>query len=379
MTLAAVPGWGSWLGAFPYGNVASWTTLSSAILDADQEACYMVFPAPKAGYVDHIEFRVGTDTLDGTITHGFMGFAAGGDPDDTFSYSSTSAAAAITANSWHVPGTFVDGGGNRRLVTKGESLCFVVKNTTYVSGQVVVGMLNVDNSSPASSPFANSIHAGLDTSAAAWTGQAAWHPNCSIYYASAATGGSVETSATPIPGVFAISTFGTALAESDNVEMAGILIQVDEPVTVDGLWCMADLDGDFTLRCYAGTSNTDLLGFAFTATKRRSDVTGLSGLYQSFTGIDLAAATNYRFVIEGTTATAATLYTLLVNDTGDMAAMPFGANGYLTVHNGAHPPTIASFTDTNTTFPLMGLHVSHIHDGAGGSGGMIQSRVQVGM
>jgi hypothetical protein len=331
-----------------------------------------VFPAPKAGYIDHIEFRVAADTLAGTITHGFMGFDVNGDPDDTFSYSSTSAAAAITANSWHVPGTFVDGSSNRRLVTKGELLCFVIKNTTYTSGAVNIGLLSVDNTTAQTSPYANSIYIAFDSSAGAWSGQAATFPVFSLYYASAASGGSVESSATPVPGVYPVSTVGTQAFSTGGNEMGGLLVQVDQPVTVDGLWCMADLDGDFTLRCYAGTSNTDLLGVTFTATKRRSDVTIVSGYWQPFTGIDLTAGTTYRFVIEGTTATAATLYTLLVNDTGDMAAMPFGANGYLTVHNGAHAPTIANFTDTNTTFPIMGLHVSQIHDGAGGSGGGIR-------
>lgn len=362
MTAQTLLGNGGWLGFGPR-EVAAISAPITFTFDALNDAFAIKFSAPKAGFVDRIEFRIDTSTLVGTLTYGFMGFDASGNPDGTFVESAT---VVNPVAGWQTTTTMASA-GNRRNVTAGEQLVFVVKATAWTSGACTLGL--IDNAGTASSnresawPFCMTSNAG-----AAWA-NAFDVPFAAMFYASAANGGTVETDATPVAdGILPVSAVSTVSVSTGDPTLAGLYFSLSVPVTIDGLWFMVDLDNNITLRLYAGSVNADLLGATFLANK--STVTTEGGAEFRFAPVALTANTVYRAVLEGTAVGTTALRTLTVPTNGHADAMPGGKNFYLTQNNDAHPPVMGNFTETTTSIPMMGIRAVKLDDGAGGGGGL---------
>jgi hypothetical protein len=194
------------------------------------------------------------------------------------------------------------------------------------------------------------------------------------------TGGTWATLAA-LPGIlfeFSDGTFGTidggwvfsaitsnSFKQDSNPDEYGLSFSLAAPVKVDGLWCnaVAAATGDFDMVLYSGT--TVLSGVSVDANTLFAAASGKNSEFCLPGQTELPIGTYIVAVKPTQTTSNVQLPQFDVAANGHLAVHPFGTSAGLVtrVNEGAWSSV------STTRWPFMGIRVSAISDGAGGSAG----------
>ena len=387
MTLTAIQGADLWLG-FPISLLSGLASLTSAsytntmTFDAANDQCAVVFQAPRTGTIYDVEFSLAASTLTGTLRVGFVTLSGAQFPGSPGTYANYADIVNPTAG-WQAPsgylGTGGAGSGSKLSVTAGDVLCLTWECTAFTANSCTLRLVDQNASISCWTwlPYtgqktgAGAIAAGRDL------------PMFALFYDDGA--GNKESVATPVhASIFAGNgTVTTKSISSANPKMAGLRFQVPVPVTIDGAWVNLDNDVDVTPRLVKTGTTTNLITCPVLDKDQRQSVNGTPLAFR-FAPVDLLANTTYRLLFENSgSATACAQYSFDVNSNGVLAGLGSGKEFYLSTSNTAFASLTGTdgtdYTDTNTTCPLIGLHVAKVHDGSGGGGMLVHPGMSGGM
>ncbi len=319
-----------------------------------------IFQAPKAGTLDKVEFLMSafTQATNGLRVSFQDRSLTNGAPDGTQDQY-RDVTTGMAANTWIAPGLMTaDGtdGGAKRTVTKGEKLCAVVEFVSFAaSDSVGIGRVTGDASQPfAGFPY-TLIHNG-----SSWQKTSTAHFILALKYDDG-------TYAMLGPSYFPISALGatTAFSNATTVKQQGVRFKVPTPVTVDGFWIFAELDGDVEFVLYDSDDATALETLAHDKDER-ADASTCGHFFRFATERVLSADTFYRLVVKPSSTTTCTLYYVDFTSTSVMAGSPgFGADAYYTQCELATPTGTGDWADTTTRRPWVAIGISGTD--AGGS------------
>lgn len=337
--------------------------ISGSSVAASGAKMAFVLQAPKAGTLDTAEFYLQSFTkATSGLRISFQGISPTTGAPDNVQDQYRDITSGLAASTWITPGLMTDtgaDGGAKRTVTKGEKFAvvieFVAYDATAPADAFAVGRLTGDSSQPfAAFPY-TLIHNG-----SSWNKTGNSHFILALKYDDG-------TYASVGPTYFPISAVGatTAFANNTSVKQQGLRFKFPAPVTVDGFWVFADLDGDVNFVFYDSDDVTALETIAWDKDERTD--AGTCGHFVRFpTARELLADTFYRLVVKPTSTTTCTMYYVDYPSTAIMNAAPgFGANAYYTESTVATPTATGDWTNTTTRCPWMAIALSGID--AGGS------------
>jgi len=178
----------------------------------------------------------------------------------------------------------------------------------------------------------------------------------------------------PIPGVYpassavVLTTFNTG----STPDAVGLRFQLPLSVRVSGCWVAVRPTGDFIVRlvttAYNQGAGTGILASTPTVDKdaNRDSATGLIALLPFTASVTLDPNTNYRLIVEPTTATSLDIYSITVGALNQLDGFPGGQNFHRTT---AKDPTAdGDWTNDNSAafrHPLMGLMIDGVDDASG--------------
>jgi hypothetical protein len=167
------------------------------------------------------------------------------------------------------------------------------------------------------------------------------------------------------PATFPVMVTGTvALNTGTTPDEAGLLFTRPYPGKIAGAWVGLDADGDFDLVWYDGTAGTRV---ASVDKDVRVTTTGAVGYVPFETEVEFAKDTTYVLAVKPTTVTSVTLSFIDVATAAEWDQLTVG-QGAFTYVTAKDPTTKADFTETTTRRPMIGVLLSALDDGAGGSG-----------
>lgn len=336
MTLVAVPPFMLWDWAIIGGGGNS-----TSVLDAANEKYAIIMQAPKAGTIDKFMFRTGTVTTGETLDVRVETVAADGSPSGSLWAANTNAAVVVANADDNVAkeATFTAGA----VVAKGDWFAIVLAMPGVTSGNMQI--TRSINSGFMSAPYAMHF-------TASWARLTSW-PYGAVHY----TDGWAS-----IPGLFTAGGGTGAFASSTNPDERGNKITVPFACKVSGIW-KADTtnDGDYTLKVYDSANN--VLSDINIDGNFHADANSPPMYLWLDNELTLAAGDVVRVTLLATTATNVGIADISC-PSGLAAALPGGGNVVGTTRNDA-----GAWTDTAETNYLLGLIISALDDGAGGSAG----------
>jgi hypothetical protein len=360
--------------ASPPIGVAASPTLSgvSAVINAADEGVGFIFRAPKTGLIRKIGYKTATVTTGATLDIRVETVSTAGSPaspSGTLWATNTSATQVVgngDDNTYFLTTLTADAS-----VTKGDLLAVVIKQPTASSGDMQITYFTDD----LQSACYIMINTGVSP-AVSWALVTGQGPVCSIEYS--------DGTYAPVPGMFGGTiTASNAISTSTTPDVIGLRFQVPYICRVSGAWAWIDADGDFTIKlvnsAYHQANATGILATTPTIANQVRRNTNPDLYYLHFTtAVEIAANTNYRLVLEPTTSTSATLYTVQFQSAAQMGMYVGGSTWHYTT---AKDPTAdGSWTNYNSgTFerPYMAPLIDGIDVSSGG--GMIMSRMLTGI
>lgn len=348
MTAAAIGGWTEFPGnPWVFSNSSATTTL-----DATTDYVAFVCKAPATGTIDKAYVRIGTTTLNGTLSVQIQNLDANGDPDGTAYGSCAQSDVAVTGSEDNTTITF---SSLACSATAGNYICIKVWASVVTSGSLnVVSNGAIGGSASIGFPYITTRTSGTGAGS----------------HASASQGPTIEYSGGVYYQVGWIPASTTATENIDNdgaVRRLGNRLILPAPVTAVGMWAFIDNDTDTTtLKLYDTDGTTELATAALVAANRQGTASRIQWVLFG-AAVDLSAGTGSPYRLVATTNnTSSTSAGIIVADNivaAHMAMMPLGTAMYHTSHDGS------SWTDTDTKRAAVGLLVSKFDDGAGGGGG----------
>lgn len=315
-----------------------------ATLDAADEKAAVIFQAPKTGTIDRVGFRTATVTTGETVDVRLETVDGNGNPSGTLVGANTNGSQIIllTDDNIFFEVTLTAGAS----VTRGDWLAIVVVMPSVTTGNLQISRTNAARLRPYVAQFA----------AAAWS-RSGFEAIGSIRYNDATYGN--------VPGLFPVgSSLATESFQSGtNPDERGNKITVPFPCEIVGAWFRSNSGtlGDFTLKLY--DSGTTVLESIAVDGDISGSVNGVEDTILFDTEVTLAAGDVVRLTKLATTATTTGLVAL-VAPTGMAAALPGGGQMVYTTRNDSG----GAWSDTADKVAGIGLIVSALSDGAGGSG-----------
>lgn len=340
--------------------------MNFVVLDAADEKAGCVVAIAKAGTISKIVWATRTVTTGATLDVRLETVdAATGSPSGTLWGTTTNASRVLADadDNTIITDTLTAGA----VVAVGDVVAVVISNPAASFGNFQVAAMNKDTSG--GRPI---VPYSLLFSAGAWGKSVTVGPLMIAFEYS-------DGSYVPLAGIHcpASAMTSTAISTASTPDVAGLRFQTAYPLRASGAIGLIDGDGDFIIRlvttAYHQVNGTGILASTPTIDKdiRQANVAGL--YYYPFTATaDLSPNTNYRLVIEPTTATALNIFDFT---TGSLALMNASLGGEKFHFTTAKDPTgDGDWTNHNSsTFrvPYLWLRVDGVSDGVGGGGGII--------
>lgn len=217
----------------------------------------------------------------------------------------------------------------------------------------------------------------LVTSGPTYTGQNSI-PNIVIEFDDGTLGFIVDSHVTSTGALSTATAFNSGSTPDEHCN----IIRPAGPVKVDMLWAILNISSssaDFEMILYSDPLGTPSAIANGTVTVDANQLQATGAIRMARFGlpanISLAANTDYAVAIRPTTANNVSVYHYDVAATTHWKAHSMGANCY----KGTRTNQTGAFSTTTTSRLYAGVRVTGIADDASTGGGMIQSRVQVGM
>jgi hypothetical protein len=352
----------------PVGDITSFAFSTGAFFDAASEGAATIFQVTKAGNVRKVHWATRTVVTGATVdvrletvdpATGFpsgslvaantnIGVVVANADDNTFFASTLTADAAVTA---------------------GQYLALVIANPAASFGQMTV--------------CAAAFGYDLDLPYNALM-QASWAKGISSFilmFALEYDDGSIV----PITGVYPpATTIGlTNVSTASTPDVMGNRFQLTHAARAVGGWTWLDDDGDYDLKLVSTAYNQGAGTGILASVSKDKDIrrTGGGGIALSYftAPVDLAAATNYRLIVEPTSATSLVFRDLNVSALALLDAFPGGRNIHLT--SAKDPTGDVSWTNFNSgTFRrgMCGLILRGFDDASGATPGFAAVQRLVG-
>jgi hypothetical protein len=316
--------------------------------------------APKAGNVHKLDFRTNTVTTGATIEVRLETVdATTGLPTGTLFGTNTNNASVVIAgaddSTWFAVALTADA-----AVTLGDVVAIVFKNPSSSFGNMEVGAYTADSQS--SSGYVVSQAAAKVT---------AVNPLAALEYD--------DGTYSYIPGVWPVETFTTvSFNNTSTPDEIGLRFSIPFPARIAGAWFWMDGDsGPFSVHLYGSDGATNLFTAVAIDNDQISQASTTGGImFVKFSPQTLTASTNYRLVLEPTSATNISLFTFDVDTTVGAALLDAYPGGdefhYTTAKN---PAAEGDWTQTLTRRPFIGLLFDQVSNTTGGGGGSIPARV----
>lgn len=347
MTLVATAGWIPWP-HFPSGLGGSTPALNTLTIDAADEKIALIFRAPKSGSLTGGVFHVGNVVTGATLDFRLETVDdTTGAPTGTLRATNTNAAQVVqdTDDNTGFQVTFTA----PVAVTIGELLSLVIVNPVVSPGNMQLNGLT--EAAPGGFPYRSQYLTG------AWVASAS-----SPCFAPTYSDGYVA-----FADVWPIKAVNSTLWNSgSNPDRRGLRFQLPFAARCTGCWLvgMGTSGSDMDIILY----DTDAITALVTATLDK-DVHGATTnarlRHVCWAPVELAAGVFYRLIGLPKDVTNTKLHDFDVLAAAVMDAIPGGQNCHYTTCNGA-PANEASWTQTLTKRPWMGLWLDQVHDGAGG-------------
>jgi hypothetical protein len=364
MALQTLKG-GAYLPRPPVGNagIPSFTATSLVINAADESAAFII-QIPRTGTITDIAWGSRTTTTGMTVDVR-LETVSGGFPTGTLYGANTNGSQVV--NNADDNTTFITALTAGAAVTAGDLVAVVIKAPTASFGNMQITAFG-DEGDP-NFPYV-ALNTGISP-AVSYAVITAIAPMLSLRYNDGAY--------YPVDGAHPASATVTAttLSTSTTPDVIGARFKVPGPVTIDGAWVWADIDGDAVVKLvstdYNQGANTATLKAEGTiiASARKAVTPGIHFVRFSTT-VDLVAGTYYRLLLEPSSTTSIIAYDFDVPNVASLDAY-VSQDFHLTT---AKDPTVdGSWTNYNSgTFrvPYMGLRIAKIDDGASvGGGGLL--------
>lgn len=328
-------------------------------MDASGEEIAFVMRAPKAGILHKLHFRTGTVAVSDELKISWQD-VSGGAPDgvaDQFRLIGGFAVNQLTSNTWYTTGIMTDDGtdtGVPRTVTLGERFAAVIAFNSFtltanLNISSVAGELDSSNRTFVTSKIGGSYGANFGNT-----------PVCALEYSDGTMAYYDELM--PYSGGMGGLTFNST-SSPDEYAMR---FMVTCPCTVDRVWAQVDGDGDYQVVIYQGT--TALITSPTQAVAARSaDGRVFQGGISLGGSVTLTPNVVYYASLKPTTSTSIGIRRPTVASALIWDQVANGREWYSASRTDA-----GAWTDDTLSRIILGLGISHIHDGASPS---IQVRV----
>lgn len=348
-------------------NQPSFTSTTLVLNAADEGAAFIV-EAPKTGNIRKVLWGTRTVTTGATIDVRIETITDAGPP----STPSGTLWAANTNGAQVVQDADDNTGFATTLtadaaVTKGQALAVVIKNPNASFGDMQITAFG-DDITGVCFPY-TLLNTGVSP-AVSWA-LASAAPVLAFEY----DDGSYEVA----PGCWPIYTTltATSISTATTPDSVGTRFQFPYPVRATGCWLWLDADGDYVVKlvstAYHQANGTGILATTGTIDSQLRGSNNVLIQWRQFAAaVELAADTDYRLVVEGTSATGLSVYDFDVVSAAALDAFWGGAEFHLTT---AKDPTAdGDWTNYNSgTFRkfIGGLVLDGFDDGVGAGGGVI--------
>jgi len=326
--------------------------------------CMAVLVVPKSGTLDQVEVWIDTVSTAQAIKVSFQDVSlTDGNPDGGVDQFRVVPTGSVVAG-WLVPGLITSDGtntGTKRTVTVGDLLAVVIEFDSTVGDLRFATLIRNSGANLWNGGYS---YAGTNNGTT-WTKQAGVALQVGLKYSD---GTYAYVSPASWPRAAAINTARTFNSGSTPNER-GLYFQLPMSVACSGVWFESTRGGDCQVTLYDSDGTTVLASATLDKDVNEAAASLTVTIVPWATGpITLLANTNYRLAVKPTTVTNLDVYDMPVNSNALMAAMPGGANFYLTTRTGA-----GAWTQTNTLKPLMGLVLAGVDTGGvgGGAGGTV--------
>ncbi len=330
MALQTIPG-GLWLSPPWMATLPPTFTTTSITSTTGKNG--KVFQVGKTGNIHKVGFRITSATTPNQCEVRVETVGADGLPTGTLVATNTKASFTPAANTWFLLTLTADA-----PVTYGQLVAIVIQ-PTGTAPSIAVSDINgsYGGAFPYTGRFATATWTmGQDMPLVATEyddGSYPFHMQC-----------------WPIDGINN-TTFNSGTTPDEK----GIAFSTPFPGVIEGCWVFVDGDGDFNVVLYEGTSVLETLVWD----KDYRAGTTASGYWLTFLSHhNTTANTVYRITVLPTSATNVSLVEFTVNASAILTGMPGGGAIYGTTRTNA-----GAFTDSNTTWPLIGPRYAGFDDG----------------
>ena len=317
-----------------------------------------ILRVPKAGSLDKFEFLNGTPCTvpSNGLRCSFQSVSfVTGDPSGTEDQFRV-VTATVATNTWCVPGILTDDGtdsGNRRVVSRGDIVCCVVKFESLNAGDSVQ-VFSVPDVTVGAAGLSHFPY--LD-----WFFGASWNK----------TRDTIPVALKYMDGTYAftggqVSVFSAATGRPYNTStQRGIRFTVPAPIGIGAAWVRISATGNWSLVLYDASDG--VLAQVDNDSDVDTNVSSPGGHFVWFSSdIALAANTVYRLVASPTSATNIITYDFTVNTNAILGALETGTTWY-----GTSRPAGGSWTDVDTNVAIMGVLVTQVDDGTSTGGSTV--------
>ena len=322
------------------------TYFNTLTLDAAGEKAAFITQIPKTGTISKVGFRTGVVTTAQTLKVSLQGVNSSGDPDGTIlgSGNAYGTQASPASNTFYTV-TLTAG----LSVTRGAAVAVVIEFDS-TSGSLIIVAAAKTNSA------ADNYQLYSDLYTTAWAKASNW-PTVSFEYSDGSYSGG-----TTIPvSAFAAATFNSGSTPDEF----GIYFQCPFPCSVSGVWILADLDADATIKLYGSDGSTVLASSALPSAQRPG--VALAIIHRLFSSsVSLSKDTWYRLTISPDSVSNIVINRWAVPSAAAMDSLPLGQKCYETSRTDA-----GAWAETTTNRPLMGLLMDGFDDGVGSGGGLL--------
>lgn len=318
-------------------------------------------------------FANGATTLDIGIQDVATSAGPIAQPDGTFDVKTTlTGGAGISSAAWNTA-TMTSGSKD---MTHGDLIAVVFDMTARGGADSVpiTGQNNMYSVSGAEFPVTNVfISSAWQTTLTLGAGRT---PNVIIVFDDGTLGWLDET--VPVSAMHQTDTF----SDSTNPDERGMIFQVPWDCKIDALWFhggVTDANSDYTFRLFSDPTGTPSTLATATVLAEQEGVLGVNGLTTRLlaTEVSLTKATNYGVAIRATGSSNVRLMNHVLGNEAHRAVIP----GTTTLAKITRDGGSGAFTAESPALTMyqMGVRISQLHDGSGGSGGMLAANLRGNM
>lgn len=355
MALTTIPG-GLWIPGVYSDNTMPVAFSNPGIINDADDKFAVILRIPKTGTLDKFEWRTDVSAAVAAGSNVRCSFQdvslVNGDPDGTQDQFRDIGGASIISSSWIAPGLLTSDGtdtGVKRSVTRGDLLACVIEYSTFTAADTF-------RTAMPSGPTLISRFPYMDQFETAWVKVTNLIPLLALKY----NDGTYEHLG---PHIYPLSVLNApAFNNGSTPDERGMIFQFPASVKVGGCWVGIDQDEAVDIVLYDSDGTTPLVTVSLDKDVRAGTAGQIVTHFFS-SDVSLLANTNYRLAVKPTTGTNISTYDFDVNAAALLNAVEGGQNWHYTQRTDA-----GAWTQTTTKRPFMGLLVTAIDDGAGGSG-----------